>query len=94
MKLGETFEEAKTDLIYKFSSFLSGPSEFGDGIILLKDLRNELDNPDFRTEVVTNPAWGRATENCISSMEQMQQNDTALWKQKNVETVEPLKNKT
>lgn len=81
VKIAEEHQQAKPFLHYKFSLFLTAEQSFEDGIALMRDLLQELDDEDRRVVILTSPSWCRAVQTCIERLIKIKATESSgLWK--------------
>jgi hypothetical protein len=72
--------DLKSRIHFKFASFLLSEGSMNDGVALLKDLVQVLEDVALREEVLTSADWREAIESCLKRMLGTNALETGLWK--------------
>ena len=80
IELAKSRPDLRNRIHYKVADFLDAERGMNEGVALLKDLVEVLEDETLRTEVLFNANWINAIEACLKRMLEVGTAETGLWK--------------
>lgn len=80
IQLAESRPDLKNRIHYKVADFFASNRGMNDGVALLKDLAEALEEESLRKELLLNANWHTAVEACLAAILKENATETGLWR--------------